>query len=593
WTPLPEDRDQAFSRFDGVMLGIGRLSVPFMLNFGPAYGNPVGVGWNGRELDRRFLTYVPDAAWDSVAADLVHRLTDAVIDSAVGRLPPEAYAIDGARLATTLKQRRDRLPAFTARLRATLVTEAELHATDAAETVAITHLANGAVEVVIADRAHPESPYVRRAFDPTRTRELRIYLHGGGDQVTVRGEASRMAVRLVTGGQATVADSSSGRRLRVYAAPSDRVIGPGNPNVDRREDAGPQPTRPYRYYRDWGSIWEPTGWLAYGPDVGLFVGPGVQLTDFGFRKYPFAARTRLRAGWAFGAQTGRADLDIEAYGENARLRKVLYARASGIEVVRYNGAGNETVLDAADEEFYRVRQQQYLLLPAITVPIGRWFEFGLGPSVEYIKTRDGDGRIVDATQPYGSGDWGQVAGRARLEWNSRDSDRYPTRGIYARVDGAVIPPWWDVDSTYGLVDGSIAAYASASGVPLKPTLALRVGGRKLWGAYPFFASAFIGDAASVRLGRQHRYAGDASAYGNAELRLRLTRFFVILPGELGAFGLADAGRVFLAGETSDTWHTAFGGGISISLLQSATVLSIAIARSSERTGLYFGTGMAF
>jgi hypothetical protein len=161
------------------------------------------------------------------------------------------------------------------------------------------------------------------------------------------------------------------------------------------------------------------------------------------------------------------------------------------------------------------------------------------------------------------------------------------------VDGAVIPAVWDAESAYGYVDGSISAYASARRVPGTPTLALRVGGRKVWGAYPFFASAFIGDAASVRLGRQHRYAGDASAYGNAELRLRLTRFFVLLPGELGIFGLADAGRVFLEGETSDRWHSAFGGGIWMSLLQHTTVLSAAIARSSERTGVYVGTGMAF
>jgi hypothetical protein len=362
--------------------------------------------------------------------------------------------------------------------------------------------------------------------------------------------------------------------------------------VDRRDDVGPPPEYPYRYNRDWGSVWQPTGWLAYGPDVGLFVGPGAQVVHYGFRKYPWATRTRVRAGWAFEAQTGRADLDVEVYGENSRVRYVLYTRASGIEVVRYNGPGNETVL-TEPEEFYRVRQQQYLLLPAIVIPIGRRLEFGLGPSVEYVKTRDDDGRIVAVTQPYGSGDWGQLAGRARLEWDSRDSDRYPTKGIHARVDGALIPGWWDVDSTYGFVDGSIAAYASASGVPFQPTIALRAGGRSLWGGYPFFASAFIGDAGSARLGRRHRYAGDASAYGNAELRLKLTRFFAILPGELGLFGLADVGRVFVVGETSDTWHPAFGGGIWLSLLQTSTVVHAAIARSRERTGFYFGTGMAF
>jgi len=274
------------------------------------------------------------------------------------------------------------------------------------------------------------------------------------------------------------------------------------------------------------------------------------------------------------------------------MRAILYARASGIEVVRYNGQGNETTLTESTE-FYRVRQQQYLLIPAIVFPLGPRAEFGIGPSAEFIKTREGDGRVVDVTQPLGAGDWGQLAGRGRLQWDSRDDTRYPRRGLFARVDGAVIPPWWDVDSTYGFVDGSVAGYATATHAPLQPTVALRVGGRNVWGPYPFFASAFIGDANSVRLGRQHRYAGNASAYGNAELRLRLTDFFVILPGEIGLFGLADVGRVFVTGESSDVWHSAFGGGLWISLIQSTTVLSASVVRSAERTGVYVGTGMAF
>jgi hypothetical protein len=62
---------------------------------------------------------------------------------------------------------------------------------------------------------------------------------------------------------------------------------------------------------------------------------------------------------------------------------------------------------------------------------------------------------------------------------------------------------------------------------------------------------------------------------------------------MGIFGLADAGRVFVTGESSDQWHTAFGGGVWMSLLQSTTTLSATVARSAERTGFYFGTGMAF
>jgi len=592
WTPIPEDRDQAFVRFDGLLLGVARASAPFLLNFGPSYGNTVGTGWNAREIDRRFLTQVSDAAWDSAAAWLQARLTDGAIDAAVARLPAEARALDGARLAAALKARRDRLPAFARRARATLLAEAELHATDAAEAVTITRARDGRVDLAIAEATRPDDPYLRRTFDPAVTRDLRLYLHGGTDRVVVRGVGGPLAVRIIGGGEAQVIDSSAGAPVRLYASGGDRAAGPSSTRVDRRADVGPPDERGRPFgYRDWGAQWMPTGWLTYGPDVGLFVGPGAQVTDYGFRKYPFASRTRLRGGWAFGASTARADLEVEFHPENSRTRALLYARVSGIGVVRYHGPGNESALTEADE-FYRVRQEQYLVVPTLAFPFARHAEFAIGPSAEFVKTRTGDGRIVDVTTPYGGGEWGQLAARARLQWDSRDDARYPTGGLFARVDGAVFPPWLDVDSTYGFVDGSVSGYVTAA-MPLRPTLAVRAGGRKLWGPYPFFASAFIGDAASVRLGRQHRYAGDAAVYGNAELRLRLTRFFVILPGDLGIFGLADAGRVFVTGESSDQWHTAFGGGVWMSLLQSTTMLSAAVARSAERTGFYFGTGMAF
>ena len=138
----------------------------------------------------------------------------------------------------------------------------------------------------------------------------------------------------------------------------------------------------------------------------------------------------------------------------------------------------------------------------------------------------------------------------------------------------------------------MATYLSAP-VRLEPVLALRVGGQKAWGNYPYFDAAVVGGGSTLRGWRQERFAGDASLYGNAELRFFLTRFFLLLPGDLGAFGLADAGRVYLSGESSDTWHTAFGGGLWVSFLGRANTLSVSMAHGREGNGFYFRSGMPF
>ncbi len=84
-------------------------------------------------------------------------------------------------------------------------------------------------------------------------------------------------------------------------------------------------------------------------------------------------------------------------------------------------------------------------------------------------------------------------------------------------------------------------------------------------------------------------------YGNAELRFRMSRLRIIFPGNIGLFALADVGRVFSDFDTPgvSTWHSAFGGGLWLSLLGDLNTMSVAIARSDERTGVYVRTGFHF
>jgi hypothetical protein len=144
----------------------------------------------------------------------------------------------------------------------------------------------------------------------------------------------------------------------------------------------------------------------------------------------------------------------------------------------------------------------------------------------------------------------------------------------------VFPAWWDVEEVFGDVAAEATTFLSPK-LPLHPTFAFRTGAKKIWGPYPYFEAAYIGDAGTVRLGRDNRYAGDASAYGNAELRLGLGRATIVLPTDFGVFGLADVGRVFLEGENSDVWHSSFGGGIWLAPIARDYTVSAAVAAGDD------------
>ena len=122
---------------------------------------------------------------------------------------------------------------------------------------------------------------------------------------------------------------------------------------------------------------------------------------------------------------------------------------------------------------------------------------------------------------------------------------------------------------------------------------MRVGGKKVWGSAPFHAAASIGGATTVRAYNERRFAGNAAVYGNAELRLLVTKFSLFLPGELGVLALGDMGRVYLRGERSGQWHRAVGGGLWIAFVERGSTVTLTVARSPERWAYYGGLGFMF
>jgi hypothetical protein len=61
----------------------------------------------------------------------------------------------------------------------------------------------------------------------------------------------------------------------------------------------------------------------------------------------------------------------------------------------------------------------------------------------------------------------------------------------------------------------------------------------------------------------------------------------------GVLGLADLGRVFLKGESSERWHTAWGGGLWMAVVDPKNVASLTIATSEGHVRFYLHGGFSF
>ncbi len=611
WRPVPEDRDQAFFGLGGVVAWVTHFFTPQFVAFGEEYPNLVWATWNGRGLDRRLLVELDRSAWDSVAAALQARLSDSVIEHAVRQMPAAHLALNGPELERRLKRRRDALPRMAGDFYALLAKHVDIHATDADELAEVTRLESGEVDVRLyrlEDGQPDHAPYYHRLFDRRETKEIRLFLHGGDDHVVVRGRAEESILLHIVGGGGddVLADSSvvagARRRTRFYDARGRNTFVPGPHTVVDREErtrdveserfSAPEPSGPFGIHsRNWGSWLRPAVWTGAEPDIGVFFGGGLSLYRYGFRKVPYRYHLSARAGYAFSAGRGRAEVRLTAPALSHALSGEVLAVASGIEVLNFYGFGNET--PELDDDLVLVEQQEYAFLPTLTVALREALSVSFGPVVKVSLTElDEPGTVVAQLQPFGTQDFGQVGLQGGFRWDTRDRMLAPSRGLLVEVGGVVYAPILTVDQSYGRVRGEARTYLTPGG-ERAPTLALRAGGEKLWGPFPFFESAFLGGTQTVRGFARQRFAGDGALYGSAEVRLPLLRHGLVVPGEVGVLGIADAGRVFLDGEDSNRWHTGFGGGVWFTLLDRANTLGVSVVVSDERVGWYAGAGFAF
>lgn len=607
WQPIPEDRDQAFTRYDGLIPGLARFGMPYILNFGKRYSGINGLTFAGWDVDRYLLTDLERSDWEAIASDLKSRLTDSVIEQAVKRLPPEYYRLDGVRLETALKNRRDHLQEIADKYYRHLAHKVDIYMTHMDELAEIVRIDNNTLEISISLRPaegdlNPPTSYYTRRFHPNETQEIRMHLVGGNDSVISKGGSYKeITIRVIGVPDQYTVDDSQGGGLIVYDPTGAKKItrGPGT-RLDKHVYIPPllNPNAPWIPPREWGHQTIPLLWYSMGPDLGAFLGGGLTTTVYGFRKHPFSSRHSLRAGYATLAQTFRFDYKGEYRLVNSEIFIKLSARASGSEILRFYGYGNETS-SAGPDDFYKVIQQQFSINPSITIPFSIPLTLTMGPIFQYSVTEQEPGRFLSIDPPYGTENFGQIGFFAGFRLDRRNRPRASSQGFLISLEGRYFPKLWGVQSSFGSIYGDVSAFLAAPSFPLAPILALRFGGKHVFGEYPFHEAAYIGgggltaSGSAVRGFRSQRFAGDSALFGNVELRLHLTDIYLFLPGEMGIFGLGDLGRVYFEGENSKKWHTAVGAGIWFSFIRREYSISFAVAKSEERTGFYVQAGFLF
>jgi hypothetical protein len=632
YRPIARDRDWAFMHANGLLVKRARSIYAKIGSYDEGNEKLKSVTFMTREFDRTRLSALPWSTWEAVVHELQTALTDDVIARAVAAQP--RGFIDGSAdfITAGFKARRDGLMELALKFYDMVNHHADVFAADGNELAEVERRDDGSVQVRITrykkdgTLATDEGPAFDRAFIPSETEEVRIYMLEGNDRVVVRGGGpGDIKLRIVGGGGVdTLADYAavSGQRTHMYdSGESTGFITTRNTAVHRgtfetqqpglleepdEDDEVPAPPtvleeRPGRYQdqyhipgnkfidqkmqdrnqRYWGSTgtFAPTGDLRDG--AGFILGAGYTHKSYGFRSQPFASVVSARAMYSFGASAFGVELSGDWRPPMSALALQMDVLASGFESQRFYGFGNDTEL-LPQEDALALRNELRV------TPTLRWFasehtSVFAGPVARFIDAKSGeDLPPIFGGFPGLDGSFGALGGRIGFE---HGDPHQSILGRGFRLSGTA--------STFKTVDGGSGSFSRASGeavayIPLRwPTLALRVGGDKAWGEFPLHEAALLGGRTSLRGYRWNRFTGDASAFGNAELRVPVTRMDFLLRGDLGLILAGDAGRVWMDGESPGDWHTSYGAGLSFAALSNA--VSVLYSRGEEdRVYLNFG-----
>ncbi len=598
WRPISRDHDEAFVKLDGPVLDVVRLYFQPLIAFDEEYPAHDKLNWHSREIDRRLPVVLDRAAWDSVARSVQALLTDTVIDRAVRAMPPEMYAVDGARLAALLRRRRDDLVVEALNYYAFLTREVEVRGTDAPEVAEITRLNTHQIEVSLRERKRNALPFFVRRFDERETREVRLLLWGGRDSVIVRGDIPpELRLRIVGGrGDDVVIDSTRAGHLHVY---DDRgrniLVSPqGQRTIDTRAFPEWIGSDLDRYPpREWGARLLPLPVVEASSDLGVVLGAGAARTTYGFRKRPYASSFTASLAYATRASALRFVLDGDIRRENRAQYWAVQLLASGFDLQHFYGAGNESAAQG-NRRFHAVQQQLYSFEPSAVLPVGESFRLHLGPTIRWSRTTEGDDGFLASVLDtlYGAREFGQIGLRLGFDLDTRDVAQNARRGIHLAGESRLAPALWDAERAFSTSTLHVSAYRGLS-LPLQPTVALRAGGQYNSGRYPFQASAFLGGQGSVRGLPSQRYAGRSSAFASIELRMTVGHTDAVFPALWGVYGGGDVGRVWADGTPSRRWHDAVGGGAWVAMLDRAFTMRLGTAQSAGETALYLGAGLPF
>ena len=560
YQPFARDRDQAFSKTDGVNLFL--LSRPWALrsiqNMNADIKDVIGTNLSAISLDKKFTNKLTITDWKDIITALQQLLTDAVIQNAVQKMPAEIYKLSGEWLCKRLGERRDNMLKFGLHYYRVLNREITIATTDKAELFTVNKTGEVETEIIIQqlnDQREAGDTVYRRTFNHTVTKAINIYGLKGDDRFVYIGTAkNKITLRIIGGdGSNKYIDSTekkgNGKKSSIYDLPSQLPVKVKSFHYKSTTDTSITNYNRKSFKYDW---WLPLLIPGYNADDGFTIGAGLIYKKRHWYKKPFGWQQTIIADYAgatgaysisyrglFRQVFGKWDLDIGASYQAPSF------------IINFYGFGNNNKLQSNDNSFYRVRANAIKLNPSLS----RSWNNSLvkaGMLFNTVKIEKEDDKFIGQAIP--SIDSSVFSNKyfAGLNFsytlNTSDNDKNPYRGINYTFVTSYQLNLTNSRRDFLNLESSFTFYYS----PFKNfTIAHRTGAATNFGDYEFYQANAVGGNENLRGYWRTRFTGQSSFYQNTDLRVKLINLKgYVFRGELSVYSFFDDGRVWIKRERS-------------------------------------------
>lgn len=568
YRPIPRDRDQTFTKFDGILLNFVKSAagLSHQQSFGPKIKNINTYNFAARNLDRVMTNKMTLQQWINTAKELQTVLTDSVISYSVHQMPPEVFPISGQELIKNLKSRREHLVEFAREYYKFLSKEIDVTGTEKNEYIEISDDNSGAVTLTIYDldkEGNKSRVLFQRTFEEKETNELRVYGWSGNDIYNVHlSGKSAMAVRIIGGVEDDDYNITSNGRLHIYDSPEESFDVNGKAEIILSPDSS---VHEYRYegfkYNKQGI--SPS--LYYSKQHVVYLGLAYKNLKYKWRKYPFASMHEMYLHYSPTQNAIRTGYEGVVNNFVGKWSLLLNANYDWVKVINFFGIGNETQNVNGNRDFYRLRSESGTLIAGLSHRIGKQGSIFISPYLQTVKIIYDDDRFLIKDFLRGNFDdhyfkTKKFAGiSASLKLQKVDDLILPTKG-YRFTSSAAYTKNIQSPADFFTTAGDLHFF-----IPLSRRFVLNIknGIANVSGNPEFYQLNPIGGR-RLRGYRRERFWGNTAYYNNNELQYLVNFKSFLFNGKAGLMAFADQGRVWLRGENSDTWHYGYGGGIILS-----------------------------